>query len=140
VTDSAASEIEKGHAELEPLPAQTVAQATVPWYPPPSYPPPRVKASGSTDGRAIASLIAAIAGIVLGLPTGIPGMVLGTLAYFLGRSAVSRIDSSKGALGGRSIAVSGWVFGVVAMAIGSVITLVWIVVVLVATTQPAAGG
>jgi hypothetical protein len=53
---------------------------------------------------------------------------------------VSRIDSSKGALGGRSIAVSGSVFGVVAMAIGSVITLVWIVVVLVATTQPAAGG
>jgi len=36
--------------------------------------------------------------------------------------------------------VSGSVFGVVAMAIGSVITLVWIVVVLVATTQPAAGG
>jgi hypothetical protein len=119
VTDSA----------LEHLPAQTVAQAAVPWYPPPSYPPPRVKASGSTDGRAIASLIAAIA-----------GMVLGTLAYFLGRSAVSRIDNSKGALGGRSIAVSGSVFGVVAMAIGSVITLVWIVVVLVATTQPAAGG
>jgi len=95
VTGSAPSEIEKGHAALEPLPAQTVAQAAVPWYPPPIYPPPRVKASGSTDGRAIASLIAAIAGIVLGLPMGIPGMVLGTLAYFLGRSAVSRIDSSK---------------------------------------------
>jgi hypothetical protein len=140
VTDSATSEIEKGPAEVESFPAQTVAQAAVPWYPPPSYPPPRVKASGSTDGRAIASLIAAIAGIVLGLPTGIPGMVLGTLAYFLGRSAVSRIDSSKGTLGGRSIAVSGSVFGVVAMAIGSVITLVWIVVVLVATAQPAAGG
>jgi hypothetical protein len=140
VTDSATSEIEKGQAEVEPFPAQTVAQASVSWYPPPSYPPPRVKASGSTDGRAIASLIAAIAGIVLGLPTGIPGMVLGTLAYFLGRSAVSRIDSSKGTLGGRSIAVSGSVFGVVAMAIGSVITLVWIVVVLVATAQPAAGG
>jgi hypothetical protein len=136
VSVPASSEIEKGISELEPPAAQAVA----PWYPPPTYPPPRVKASGATDGRAIASLIAAIAGIVLGLPMGIPGMVLGTLAYFLGRSAVSRIDSSKGELGGRSIAVSGWVFGVVAMAIGSVITLVWIVVLLVATAQPAAGG
>jgi hypothetical protein len=67
-------------------------------------------------------------------------MVLGTLAYFLGRSAVSRIDSSKSALGGRSIAVSGWVLGVVAMAIGSVITLIWIVVLLVATAQLTTGG
>jgi hypothetical protein len=67
-------------------------------------------------------------------------MVLGTLAYFLGRSAVSRIDISQGALGGRSVAVAGWVLGVVAMAIGSVVTLVWIVVVLVATSQPATGG
>jgi hypothetical protein len=81
-----------------------------------------------------------VAGILLGLPAGIPGMALGTLAYFLGRSAVSRIDSSQGALGGRSVAVAGWVLGVVAMAIGSVVTLVWIVVVLVATSQPATGG
>jgi hypothetical protein len=32
------------------------------------------------------------------------------------------------------------VLGVAAMAIGSVVTLVWIVVVLVATSQPATGG
>ena len=110
------------------------------WYPPPSYPPPRITASGSTDGRAVASLITAIAGIVLGLPVGIPGMVLGTVAYFLGRSSVSRIDSSQGRLGGRGVAVAGWVFGVVSMAIGSVVTLVWVVVVLVATAEPSAGG
>jgi hypothetical protein len=130
------SEIEKVHSEIAPPAAGGVA----PWYPPPSYPPPRVKASGSTDGRGIASLIAAIAGIVLGLPMGIPGMVLGTLAYFLGKSAVRRIDSSQGALGGRGVAVTGWVFGIVAMAIGSVVSLIWIVVVLVATAQPTAGG
>jgi hypothetical protein len=126
----ASSEIEQGQPDT---PHGT-------WYPPPSYPPPLVKASGSTEGRVIAALIAAIAGIVLGLPMGIPGMVLGTLAYFLGKSAVSRIDSSQGALGGRSVAVAGWVLGVAAMAIGSVVTLVWIVVVLVATSQPATGG
>jgi hypothetical protein len=64
-------------------------------------------------------------------------MVLGTLAYFLGKSAVSRIDSSKGLLGGRSLAVSGWVLGVVAMAVGSAVSLVWLIVVLVTTSQPA---
>jgi hypothetical protein len=126
----ASSEIEKGQPDTAP----------VTWYPPPTYPPPHVKASGTTEGRATASLIAAVAGILLGLPMGIPGMVLGTLAYFLGRSAVGRIDSSQGALGGRSVGVAGWVLGVVSMAIGSAVTLVWIVVVLVATSQPATGG
>ena len=67
-------------------------------------------------------------------------MVLGTLAYFLGKSAASRIDGSQGALGGRGVAVSGWVLGVVAMAIGSAVTLVWVVLFLVATSQPAAAG
>ena len=124
------SEIEKGQPDTAP----------VSWYPPPSYPPPRVKAAGSTEGRVIASLIVAIAGIVLGLPLGIPGMVLGTLAYFLGKSAVNRIDSSQGALGGRSVAIAGWALGAISMAIGSAVTLVWIVVLLVATSQPATGG
>jgi hypothetical protein len=136
VTVAAASEIEKSQLDL----GSSATQSVGPWHPPPSYPPPRVKASGSTDGRAIASLITAIAGIVLGLPMGIPGMVLGTIAYFLGKSSVSRIDGSQGALGGRGVAAAGWGLGVVAMAIGSAVTLVWIVVVLVATAQPSAGG
>ena len=136
MTVPAFSEIEKGHSEIAPPPAEGVAS----WFPPPSYRPPRVRASGSTDGRAIAALIAAIAGIVLGLPMGIPGMGLGTIAYFLGRSAAGRIDSSRGALGGRSIALTGWVFGIVAMVIGSVVSLIWIVLLLVATAQPSAGG
>lgn len=110
------------------------------WHPPPAYPPQRAHATGSTDTRAIAALLAAIAGIVLGLPLGIPGMALGTLAYFLGSSAVNRIDSSQGARVGRSLAVSAWVLGAVAMAIGSVVTLVWLVVVLIVISQPAAGG
>ena len=136
MTVASASEIEKSHSELGSFTTQVVE----PWYPPPTYPPPRVIASGSTDGRAIASLVTAIAGILLGLPVGIPGMVFGTVAYFLGRSSVSRIDSSQGKLGGRGVAVAGWVFGVVSMAIGSAVTVVWVVVLLVATAQPSAGG
>jgi hypothetical protein len=126
------SEIDKGHSEGAPS-----APSVTAWHPPPSYPPPRAEASGATDGRAVVSLIAAIFGILLGLPFGIPGMVLGTLAYFLGKSAVRRIDGAPGALGGRSLAVSGWVLGAVAMAIGSAVTLVWLIVVLVAFSQPA---
>ena len=127
-------EIEKSHAEVG-LPSPAVA----PWHPPPSYPPPpQARARGSTDGRATASLLSAIAGIVLGLPFGIPGMVLGTLAYFLGRSAVNNIDDSKGGLGGRGMAVTGWVLGAVSMAIGAAVTLVWLVVVLVAVSETTA--
>ena len=84
-----------------------------------------------------AALLAAIAGLVLGLPLGIPGMALGTVAYFLGKSAVSRIDSTQGAVGGRGMAVSGLVLGAVAMGIGSAVTLVWLVVILIFTSQPA---
>jgi len=136
VTAAAASEIEQSHSEI----GSSATQVAGPWYPPPAHPPPLITASGSTDGRAIASLITAIAGILLGLPVGIPGMVLGTVAYFLGRSSASRIESSQGKLGGRGVAVAGWVLGVVAMAIGSAVTLVWVVVLLVATAQPSAGG
>ncbi len=123
---SATSQIEKSPTDIE-RPAPVVSA----WHPPPAYPPPRVTASGSTEGRAIAALISAIAGIVLGLPLGLPGMVLGTLAYFLGKSAVSRIDSS--------LAVTSWVLGAIAMGIGAVVTLAWLVVVLIAISQTSTG-
>lgn len=126
------SEVEKSPADVErPAPAVAV------WYPPPAYPPPSARASGATEGRAIAALLTAIAGIVLGLPLGLPGMVLGTLAYFLGKSAVSRIDSSQGALGGNGLAVAAWVLGAIAMGIGAAVTLAWLVLLLVAISQPA---
>lgn len=70
-------------------------------------------------------------GLLLGLPLGIPGMALGPLAYFLGKSAVGRIDESKGELGGRSTAVAGWVIGAIATAVGAAVTLVWFVLLLI---------
>jgi hypothetical protein len=81
---------------------------------------------------------AAIMGILLGLFTGIAGLVLGPIAYFLGKSALSRIDSSEGKLGGRGTAVAGWVMGVVATAIGALVTLVWFIILLIiASSAPA---
>lgn len=113
--------------------------AVAPYVPPPSYPPPPPQRTGRTEGRAIWSLLTAIVGLALGLVTGFPGLVLGPIAYFLGKSATSRIDSSKGELGGRGTAVAGWVMGVVAMAIGAVVALVWFIVFLIAISGSSSG-
>ncbi len=84
------------------------------------------------------AVVLALLGIVFGLFTGIAGLVLGPVAYFVGKSAVSRIDSSEGNLGGRSTAVAGWVMGAVAMAIGAGVTLVWFILFLIlASSAPA---
>jgi hypothetical protein len=108
-----------------------------PYHPPPSYPPPSVGRIAPAEGRAIASLAVAVLGIVLGLPFGVPGLVLGAIAYFMGKAAIRHIVGSSGTVGGRSLASAGWVLGVVATAIGAVVSLVWVVVFLVAISSPA---
>jgi hypothetical protein len=107
-----------------------------PYHPPPTYAPPQAAAAGGTPGRALASFALAILGLVLGLPTGVFGLILGPIAYFLGKSAVSRIDASNGALGGRSLAMTGWIIGVVATAVGAIVTLFWLILFLVAISSP----
>ena len=88
------------------------------------------------DGRSLVSLIAGIFGLLLGLVLGIPGLILGPLAYFLGKSSVARIDASEGKLVGRSSAATGWVIGIIATAIGAIVTLIWFVILLVAVSGP----
>jgi hypothetical protein len=108
------------------------------YHPPPSYPPPAYGKAQPLDGRAVVALVLAIVGLVLGLPLGVPGLICGPIAYFMGKSANRRIDASAGALGGRSLAMSAWVLGIVATAAGAVITLIWLVVFLVAISTPTA--
>lgn len=76
---------------------------------------------------------------MLGLPAGIPGLVLGPIAYFLGKSAARRIETSHGAAGGRGTAVTGWVTGVVATAVGAVVTLIWLIIIFEAMSAPSSG-
>src|ERR1700681_2387566 len=109
---------------------------TAPYHPPPAYPPPAAGQAAPTDGRAITSLVASIFGILLGLPFGLPGLALGPLGYFMGRSAIARIDGAPGTVGGRSAAVLGWVLGVVATAVGAVVSLIWLVLLLVVVSTP----
>jgi hypothetical protein len=88
------------------------------------------------DGGALVALLAGVFGLILGLALGIPGLVLGPLAYFVGKSSVARIDASKGSVGGRGSASAGWVMGIVATAVGAVVTLTWLIVYLVAVMGP----
>ena len=123
---------------LQDLPAPPAGPppATIAYHPPPTYPPPGMGRAAPTDGRAITSLAASILGILTGVPFGVPGLVLGPLGYFLGRSAMARIDGAPGTIGGRSLAVAGWVFGVVATAIGAVVSLAWLVLLLEVISTP----
>ena len=104
---------------------------SAPPYQYPAYPPPPrpVAQQARTDGRATASLLAGISGLLL-VPLGVPGLTLGPVAYFLGRSAISRIEASRGTVGGRSTAVAGWVMGLIATAVGAAVTLVWFILLL----------
>lgn len=133
--------------------------AIAPYYQRPmysAYPVPAARA-GRTEGRAFAALVLSVTGLVLGLLgfglaaiglltqvselianliLGFPAMILGPVAYFLGKSAISRMAASPGTLGGRSIAITGWVLGAASTAVGATATLIWFVVLLVAAFGP----
>lgn len=84
--------------------------------PPPPYPPPPY-APPPTEGRAVAALVLGVVGLFLCGPfASVPAIVLGRLA-------VRTIDASQGRLGGRGIATAGFVLGIVA-------TVVWTLVIL----------
>jgi hypothetical protein len=119
-----------------PLPPAAAPPAVAPYHPPPAYPPPSLGGGAPVEGRAITSLSVAIIGIAFGLPFGLPGLVLGPVAYFTGKSAIASIDSSQGTRGGRSVAATGWVLGVVATTIGALVSLAWLVVLLVSVSGP----
>jgi hypothetical protein len=122
--------------DRRPPPPAGAPPAATPYRPPPPYAPPDLVRAAPTDGRAITSLAASIFGILLGVPFGLPGLALGPLGYFMGRSAIARIDSAPGTAGGRGMAVVGWVLGVVATFIGAVVSMVWLVLLLVVISAP----
>ncbi|HEV2218707.1 MAG TPA: hypothetical protein VGV88_14195 [Candidatus Dormibacteraeota bacterium] len=113
-----------------PSPQPVIAPPPVvaPYHPPPAYPPPPV--SAGTDSRAVASVAFAILGLIFGLPLGLPGMIAGPIAYFLGKGARARIAESGGTLGGASAANAGRILGIVTTAVGALVTLLWFIVIL----------
>jgi len=120
------------------------------------YPAPLAPA-GRSEARTIVSLLLGIFGLLLSMTGGLlallafftmngdllnalllgfPAMLMGVVAYFLGRSAIARIKESPATLGGRPTAVAGWVIGAVTTAVGATVTLVWIVLFLIANFGP----
>jgi hypothetical protein len=120
----------------EAAPIQSSPPPIAPHHAPPSYPPPSYSGTGALDNRAAIALALAVLGLVLGLPLGVPGLVFGPIAYFMGKSSVTRIEASAGALGGRNIATTAWILGIVATAAGAIVSLVWLVIYLVSVSTP----
>lgn len=122
-----------------PNPVQSQPPAIAPYHPPPSYPPPSDSAARGLDNRAVIALAIAGVGLVLGLPLGIPGLICGSIAYFLGKSAVTRIQASAGSLSGHNVAKVAWIIGIIDTAVGALVSLVWLVLYLssVSGTPPA---
>jgi hypothetical protein len=84
--------------------------------------------AAGTDSRAVASLGFALLGLIFALPLGLPGLIAGPIAYFLGKGARARIAESGGALGGAGTANAGRILGVVTTAVGALVTLLWFIV------------
>ena len=120
-----------------PPPAATGIPAIAPYHPPPAYPPPPMDAG--TDARAVASLGFAILGFIFALPLGLPGLIAGPIAYFLGRAARTRIAESGGTLGGAGAANAGRILGVVTTVVGALVTLLWLIVILNAFNDVSVG-
>jgi hypothetical protein len=120
------------------------------------YPAPPMPV-GRTEGRTLASLLLAVFGLLIGmiglllaavalltgngdllnaLLLGLIGMICGPIAYFLGRSGISRIAEAPDKLGGGPTAVAGWVIGAISTGVGAVSTLIWIVLLLVVNFGP----
>jgi hypothetical protein len=130
--------------------------AVAPYYQRQMYPAPPAPA-GRSEARTVLSLLLAIVGLLLtmtgallallafftengdllnALLLAFPAMIVGVIAYFLGKSAIARIKESPATLGGRPTAVAGWVIGAVTTALGATVTLVWIVLFLIANFGP----
>ena len=85
---------------------------------------------------ALIGLVTSSGELLNALLLGLPALVCGVIAYFLGKSAIARMNESKGTLSGHPTAVAGWVIGAVTTAAGAIVTLVWIVLFLIANFGP----
>lgn len=105
-----------------------------PQYGQPAYggypaPPP------ANHGGALASMIVGIASLVLGCTAGI-GLLGSPVAWWLGAKAKREIDASQGQLGGRGMAQTGFILGI----IGTVLLVLAIAVVIVLVAVAASQG
>jgi len=82
----------------------------------------------------------AILGLIFAIPLGLPGMIAGPIAYFLGKGARERIAASNGSLTGAGAANAGRILGAITTAIGAIVTLVWLVIIFNALNDVSSSG
>ena len=80
------------------------------------YPYP---AARRTEGKAIAALVIGLLSPFAAMFYGLPGVIFGSVAVFLGLRARSRIKRSGGTLAGGGMALAGWIVGVCAIVVGT---------------------
>lgn len=108
-------------------------QPQPPYQQPSGYPPYQV--TPPNDGLGVAAMIIGIISLV-----GMCGYGLGLLgapaALIMGRISMKRIDRSEGRIGGRGMALAGFILGI----IGTVLLVIAIIAVVVLIVVAANGG
>ncbi|GAA4700470.1 DUF4190 domain-containing protein [Nocardioides conyzicola] len=117
-----------------PYPQQGYGQP----YQQPAYgqPVPYVTAP-PTDGLALGALITGIAALVLSCAYGV-GLLASPVALVLGKVSMNRIARSQGQLGGRGLAVAGFVLGIVGTVLLVLAIAVVVIIIIVAINDPDA--
>jgi hypothetical protein len=100
---------------------------------PSGYPPYQV--TPPNDGLGLAAMIVGIVSLVLACVYGI-GLLGSPAALVMGRISMKRIDRSGGQLGGRGMALAGFILGIV----GTVFLVLAIIAVVVIIVVAASGG
>lgn len=90
--------------------------------PPPPH-PVYVYVPRPNDNMAIAAMVLGILAMFGTFCYGVPALILGPVAIYLGLSARRRIRESGGVLGGEGFAMAGWIVGLVATILGAVYLL-----------------
>ena len=90
-----------------------------------------------TDGLALGSMITGIVALVLSCAYGV-GLLASPVALVLGKVSMNRIARSQGQLGGRGLAVTGFVLGIVGTVLLVIAIAIVVVVIIVAVNDPDA--
>ena len=98
--------------------------ATMAEQPPATQVPPSIAVAptpGRTDSTAIAALVVGLISPIAAMFYGVPGVIAGSVALFLGLSSRRRIKRSGGTLHGGGLALAGWIVGLCGIVLGAVV-------------------
>ncbi len=89
---------------------------------------------------AIAALVVGLIAPLAAMFDGVPGVIMGSIAVFLGLSSRRRIKRSGGTLEGGGLALAGWIVGLCAIVLGVVIAIFFIGLFLAMQSGTGKGG